>query len=730
MLFQGETLTVEKDRDGSAFLKIDVPGRPVNVLTRQLLRDLGEALSRLELEKTLPLLTIRSGKNTGFLAGADLREFLDLRDAAAARDLARQGQELFARLAKLPCPTIVAISGACLGGGLELALACDYRLVLDRPGTLLGLPEVELGLLPAWGGTQRLPHIVGLEHALLMILSGKRLSAVEAYRWGLADVLARTEGELRAKFAELTRFAITQGKRQLRRPTRRSWRQWLLESTRIGRRVLLRASERVLRKKVPDDMPAPLEAFAAISAGAVETAEKGFEAERDGAGRLAVSVPCRRLIGLFFAREAARKLPAELAKADNTTVQRVGIVGAGVLGAGLAQLAAIKGAEVIVQEASVEALGAGLLRVQQLFQQALERGIVSPDEGLKRLAAIKGVLDWKGFEDVQLVVEATPENLETKSHIFRELETRTRADCVLATATSSLRVGDIAAAVSRPERVAGLHCFHPLHKVPLAEVVSTPHAAPATLARLMNWSIALGKTPVRVNDSPGFVVLRVLLPYLNEAALLVREGLPITVIDDEMRRFGMTIGPLEALDALGLDTLAALARARGTPSEALDLMLANEWLGQRTGRGFYTHGGKKLKYNHLAENLLRQGHLASAMRGLSLAARRADARDRLVLLMVKEAAQCVAEGLTATPGEVDLALILGHGWAMHRGGPLHHADDLGLALVVEKLRGLERRLGPRFAPNEELVLRAEQGRQFCGEGPRLSQEAGSSILPG
>lgn len=718
MLFQGETLTVEKDRDGTAFLKIDVPGRPLNVLTRQLLRDLGDALNRLELEKTLPLLMIRSGKNTGFLAGADLREFLDLRDEAAARELSRQGQELLARLANLPFPTIAAISGACLGGGLELALACDYRLVFDRPGTQLGLPEVELGLLPAWGGTQRLPHVVGLEHALLMILSGKRLSGTEAYRWGLADVIARTEGELRVKVAELTKLAITQGKRQLRRPVRRSWRQWFLESTRVGRRVLLRASERVLRKKVPDDMPAPLEAFAAITAGAVESAAQGYEAERESAGRLAVSRPCRHLIELFFAREAARKVPAELAKADNVAVQRVGIVGAGVLGAGLAQLAALKGAEVVVQEVSAEALGAGLLRVQQLFQQAIERGLLTPAEGLKRLAAIKGVLDWKGFDGVQLVIEAAEEKLETKAHLFRELETRTRADCVLATTTSTLRVSDIAAAVSRPERVAGLHCFAPVHKVPLVEVVAAPQTVPATLARLLNWALALGKTPVRVKDSLGFVVLRVLLPYLSEAVQLVREGLGITVIDDEMRRFGMITGPLETLDAIGLDVFASLSRARGLPVEGFDLMLTNGWLGQRSGRGFYTHGGKKLKSNHLAENLLRQSHLASATRGLSLAARRADARDRLVLLLVKEAAQCVAEGLTATPDEIDLALILGAGFAPHRGGPLHHADDLGLALVVEKLRGLERRLGPRFAPSTALVERAERNERFCREGGR------------
>ncbi len=722
-LFEAETLTVDKDSDGSAFLKLDVPGRSVNVITRQVLRDLDAALARLEQEKTLPVLTIRSGKNTGFLAGADLREFLDIRDEEAARELSRQGQALFARLAALPCPTIAAISGACLGGGLELVLACDYRLAFDRPGTQLGFPEVQLGLLPAWGGTQRLPHVAGLEHALVMILSGKRLSGVEAFRWGLADVLARTETELRLKYAELQKRAITQGKRQLTRPDRRSWRQWFLETNAVGKRTLLRATERRLQGRVPDDMPAPHEAFASIAVGTLDGVEAGFQREREAAGHLATSVPCRRLIGLFFAREAAQKVPAELASADNQAVQRVGIVGAGVMGAGIAQLAALRGAEVIVQERDAEALGAGLVRIQQLFQKAIEHGIIARDEALRRLAAIKGVIDWKGFDSVQVVVEAAVENLEVKRQLFRELETRTRADCVLATNTSSLRVADVAAAVSRPERVAGLHFFNPVHKMPLVEVIHTSTTSNASLARLMSWSIALGKTPIRVKDSPGFVVNRILMPYLNEAVLLVREGLDIALIDAEMRRFGMPMGPLELLDTVGLDVAEAVARSmlpilgeRIPPSDAFEQLRANGWLGQKSGKGFYVHG-KKPKPNHLAENLLRQGQPASSLASLSLEARRADARERLVLLMVNEAARCVGEGLTVSPEDVDLAMVLGTGWAPHRGGPLHHADDTGLPQAVEKLRVLAGRLGPRFEPCADLVLHAEERRRFTRDRP-------------
>jgi len=697
MLFQAETLTVEKDADGSAFLKFDVPGRAVNVVTRELLRDLDAACDRLEREKALPVLTVRSGKNTGFLAGADLRLLRDVRDEAAARELARLGQETFDRLARLPCPTVAAISGACLGGGLELALACDYRLVFDRPGTQLGLPEVELGLIPDWGGIERLPRVVGLERALLMILAGKRLSGAEAFHWGLADALARSENELRLRFAELVKRAVTQGKRQLQRPERRSWRQWLLESTTFGRKVLLRASERVLTRKTPDDMPAPREAFDALSAGALQGPDAGKARAAEAAGRLVTSPACRHLVGLFLARDAARKLPAELAKADNQAVQRVGVVGAGPLGAAVVQLAAIRGADVVVQAANAEALGEGLLRVQQLFQKAIERRVLTQEEALKRLAAVKGVLDWGGFESAQVVVEAADAGLDEKQRLFRELETRTRADCVLATA-SPVRVADLAGAVSRPERVAGFHLLPPVHKVPLVEVVHTPQTSPQAVARLMTWAIALGKTPTRVKDGPGFVVRRVVGPYFREAMQLVAEGLAIAAIDDELRRFGMAAGPLELLDAMGLDTAES--------GEPFDRMRANGWLGVESGKGFYVHGGKKPTPNRLAENLLRQGQPPSPLANLSLAARRADARERLVFLTVNAAAGCVADGLTTTPDEVDLALILGAGWAPHRGGPLHYVEDVGPAAVVAKLRGLAQRLGPRFEPDAELLRRA------------------------
>jgi 3-hydroxyacyl-CoA dehydrogenase/enoyl-CoA hydratase/3-hydroxybutyryl-CoA epimerase len=721
VLFQSETVVVERDADGSAVLKFDVPDRPVNVFNRRVLADLDAALDTLTAGGRIPLLVVRSGKKSGFLAGADLKEFLAVRSAADAAALSEAGQKLFGKLADLPMPTVAAIHGPCLGGGLEFALACDYRLVFDKPSTQLGLPEVELGLLPAWGGTQRLPRVVGLERALQMILAGKRLNAREAFAWGLADVYAATEAELRDQMLRLTGRAIGEGKRRRGKLPLRTWRQRLLESNPLGRRLILKGTERLLRRKVPDDMPAPAEALEAIRVGLKRGQAAGLAAEREAAGRLALSSACRNLVTLFFQREQARKLPEEVGPA----VQRVGVVGAGIMGAGIAQLAALKGAEVVVQEINAAALQAGLGRIDELFRKAVERRLLAADEAARRRAAVRGTVAWEGFAALDVVVEAAVEEMEVKRNLFRTLEERTRPETVLATNTSSLPVARLQEGLRHPERVAGLHFFNPVHKMPLVEVAQAPATAASVVELLTRWAVHLGKTPVLVRDAPGFVVNRILMPYLNEAVLLVAEGLPIGEVDRVMKRFGMPMGPLELLDSVGLDVAAHVARSmqsalagRFEPTEAFEKMRAQGWLGQKTGRGFYLHQGKRPRPNPAAQALLQgEGAKGSA---LPPAARLAEARERMVLLMVNEAALALAEGLAAD-AEIDLAMVFGTGWAPHRGGPLRYADDRGVGDVVAGLERLAARHGQRFEPSGELRRRAGLGEPFrrplpMGEG--------------
>jgi 3-hydroxyacyl-CoA dehydrogenase/enoyl-CoA hydratase/3-hydroxybutyryl-CoA epimerase len=720
-LFSAPCLVVEKDTDGSVFLKIDVPDRKLNVVTKQFLDDLEAALARLEQEKNLPVLIVRSGKSTGFLAGADLHEFAAIRNSAEATAISKRGQAVFARLAALPIPTVAAISGPCLGGGLELALACDYRLVFDRPDTQLGLPEVELGLLPGWGGTQRLPRAVGLERALQMILGARRLKAREALAWGLADALAVGESDLRQKFAELTAKAMTQGKRQRTWLPGRTWRQWLLESNPFGRRIIFRVAERNIARRVPEDMPAPAEALEAVRVGLKKGMEVGFEQEREAAGRLAVSPACRNLVGLFLGREEARKLPAELARQQPPRVGSVGVVGAGVMGAGIAQLAAIRGCKVIVQEINDTALGAGVFRIQELFQKAVQRGLLSQVEANERISNIRGTTTWEGFRGVDVVIEAAIEDLTAKRGIFKELESQTRPETILATNTSSLRVAALQEGAAHPERIAGLHFFNPVHRMPLVELVRGPATGDGAAAQLFELCVMLGKTPVIVRDSPGFVVNRILMPYLYEAVLLVGEGLGIGEVDRVMKRFGMPMGPLELLDQVGLDVAAHVAASmqpllteRFPPTSAFEQMKASGWLGQKSGKGFYIHSGKKTAENPLAANLLRSLAPASESalaKALSRTARLSEARERMVLLMVNEAALVLSEQL-ADAGAIDLAMVLGTGWAPHRGGPLHYADQRGLVEVVQALRNLADRHGRRFALSTELFHRYRDGRNF------------------
>lgn len=711
-MFTSPTITIDAEKDGSFALKLDVPGRAVNVVTRQVLTDLDAALSWLEKQARVPVLVVRSGKKSGFLAGADLAELAAIRNEGGAAAISEQGQKLFARLAALKGPSVAVIHGACLGGGLELALACDYRLVFNRPDTQLGLPEVELGLLPAWGGTQRLPRVVGLERALQVILAGRKLSAADALRWGLADAAPADESSLREELARLLFRAAAAGKVDRSWLPIHTWRQRLLEGNFIGRRLLLRGTERMVRQRVPDDMPAPLEALEAVRAGLNEGMSRGLQSEREAAGRLATTPACRNLISLFFQRESARKVPDGMG--SPIPVKRVAVIGAGVMGAGIAQLAALSGCDVVVREINDPALAAGLKRIDDLFAKLVERKRATPQHAAARRAAIRGTTGWDGIEGVELVIEAAVEDRDVKRELFRELAGRTGA--ILATNTSSLTVASLLDGVSGPERVAGLHFFNPVHKMPLVEVVRHAGTSPDVVARLVRFVIDLGKVPAVVGDGPGFVVNAVLMPYLAEAVLLASEGLRFGDIDRVMRRFGMPMGPLELLDQIGLDVAAHVAKLlgqTGTVATAFEKLRERGWLGEKSGRGLYVHGKKATPHGE-AERLVASLGTPPAVK-LPDAVRLAEARERMVLLMVNEAARALGAGL-ADADTIDLALVMGTGWAPHRGGPLRYADTRGVAEVTAALAGLAERLGPRFAPCDELRRRGNEPFRSGGPG--------------
>jgi 3-hydroxyacyl-CoA dehydrogenase/enoyl-CoA hydratase/3-hydroxybutyryl-CoA epimerase len=716
--YQAESLIVELEPDGTALLWLDVPQRTYNVFSRQVLVDLDVAFDKIAGDPTVQRLVILSRKATGFAAGADLHEFAHIKSGSEAMAASAAGQRVFDKLAALRTPTVAVISGPCLGGGLEFALACDYRIVLDQPGTQLGFPEIELGLIPGWGGTQRFPKVVGLERALQVILMRKRLDPAEALRWGLADALVSNQDEaldqVRGPLGQRLRH---QGK--VRRVTlpRRTWRQRLVESTPVGRWLLFRGAARILDRRVPDDMPAPREALQALQVGLTRGLAAGLAFEREAIGRLATTTACRNLMTLFFLIERARE-KGESTVPGSSQPRRIGVVGAGTMGAGIAQLAAIKGYSVVVQEVNAAALAAGMKKIDDLFRKAAERRVLPAAEAEQKLKAIGQTTNWEGFGDVDLAIEAVIEDLPLKQKVFRELEQRTRPDAVLATNTSSLQVHLIQKGMQHPERVAGLHFFNPVHKMPLVEVVNAPGTKEGVPAQLAQWAASLGKTPVVVRDGPGFIVNRILMPYLNEAGMLVAAGMAIEEVDQVMRRFGMPMGPLELLDQVGLDVAAHIARAVGpafgkrlTPHPALEKMVAHGWLGQKSNQGFYLYRGKDKKVNSEALNQL-QKETASGHQPAAGSISPLESRERMVCLMVNEAAACLAEGLGERADVVDLAMVLGTGWAPHRGGPLRYADDRGPGDIVATLEDLTRRLGPRFEPCSELRRRAATGEPF------------------
>jgi 3-hydroxyacyl-CoA dehydrogenase/enoyl-CoA hydratase/3-hydroxybutyryl-CoA epimerase len=561
---------------------------------------------------------------------------------------------------------------------------------------------------------------------LQVILQRKRLNAGEAADWGLADWCTKRQEDVISLVAMVPGGARRLEKRIKHGLPLRTWRQRLIESTPVGRAIMFRGAERILRRKVPDDMPAPFEALEAVRIGLTQGMSAGLAREREAIGRLATTTACRNLMTLFFLIERAGKLQEDVDKDSVPEIRRVGVVGAGTMGAGIAQLAALKGFEVVVQEINDAALAAGIKKIEDLFQKAAERGLLSAEEARQKMAAIGRTTSWKGFDQTDLVIEAVIEDLKLKKGVFTELEKRTRPNTILATNTSSLLVRQLQEGLTHPERVAGLHFFNPVHKMPLVEVVRTSNTEEKVANILLQWSAAVGKTPVAVGDGPGFVVNRILMPYLNEAGILVAEGMPVDKVDLAMRRFGMLMGPLEVLDQVGLDVAAHVARSvapafgdRLQPHPALEKMCQAGWLGVKSGRGFYRHDGKKKAVHVEALAKLRQDlngqdepTNSSAIATKLTSDQIKEAQERMVCLMVNEAAACLAEGLAPSADVIDLAMVLGTGWAPHRGGPLRYADDRGSREIVQTLEQLAKQLGRRFEPCAELRRRAESADLF------------------
>ena len=695
--FQSPNLWINQLADGVASLVLDAQGDKRNLLTAEIVAELEQALDVLAKDTRFRVLIVKSGQAGSFSAGTDPRWLAGLRTPEDFAEFVERGQRLTARLSGFALPTVAVVSGTCLGAGLELALACDYRVAVARPATVLGFNQLDTGLLPAWGGTQRLPRLVGLERGLLMLLGGRRLDASEALAWGLVDAVAEEDEP-----AAVT-FLAAPTKRDWDVAPRHTWRQRLLETNRPGRWFITRGAARILRERLPDEMPAPWEALRAVRAGFGRPMAEGLDREREAMATLGATDAFRNLLRLHLARQERR--PPQ----GRSDVRSVGVVGSGERGLALVHAAVTSGCQVVLHEPDRTALGLAVFQLYGLFRAEVARGMLSAARMDHCLAAIRGTTTWQHFDTVDVVLDTTDDEVPVKRERFVELQGVVGESALLVNAEAACPVAELRDGVARGDRVAGMHFVPPLGKGSLVEI-----ARGSDTDRLTRWAGTLGKSVVEVADRPGLLVLRVLFPAFDEAARLLWEGVTAARIDGAMARFGFANGVLDYMDQLGLDAVLAVVHAAEVDAATLEtglaLMLERGWRGVRSGAGFYAYKGRKRR-THRAAELLWQGDVTPAvdpgggvpprLQALSVADQRDLVQRRIVSRPVLEAARCLAEGVVVDAATLDFALCLA-GWAPHRGGPITYARQAGRGPFLAMLSELEATYGARFAATDAL----------------------------
>ncbi|HEX6669698.1 MAG TPA: 3-hydroxyacyl-CoA dehydrogenase NAD-binding domain-containing protein, partial [Gemmatimonadales bacterium] len=582
-------------RDSIAVVTLDLPGEPVNKLTAAVRVEFEALLIRLRDDAEIKGVVLTSGKPDTFIAGADIEEFTALTTQAEAERLSFEGQEMVSRIETLPKPVVAAIHGACLGGGLELALACHYRVASDHPKTQLGLPEVQLGVIPGAGGTQRLPRLIGLRASLDLILGGKSERASKALRIGLVDELVPPSILLRTATAAARRL-VRDGIPE--RSARGGLQDYFLDRTPAGRRLVYRGARAQVLKRTGGHYPAPLAALETVRVGMEHGITAGLAEEHHTFGHLAVSEVSRKLVQVFFATTALKKddgIPP--GSASPRQIRRLAVVGAGFMGAGIAGTAALNvEVDTRVKDADLAKVGKGLGTATRILRDRLDRRRITRPQFERLGALLSGSDTYAGFGRADLVIEAVFEELAVKRKVLAEVEAVTRSDTIFASNTSTIPIHQIAAEAMRPDRVLGMHFFSPVEKMPLLEVIPTDATAPEAIVTAVRFGRRMGKTVIVVADRPGFWVNRILSPYLNEAGHLLQEGVPIEVIDQVMTRFGFPVGPVALLDEVGLDVAEKAGGVmheafgeRMKPAGALSRMLGATRLGRKNGRGFYRY---------------------------------------------------------------------------------------------------------------------------------------------
>lgn len=685
------SMRMEKVDNGIAVITIDLPGSKLNTLGFNSMTDLNELLEAIKSDTSIRGLVLASGKQDSFIAGADVAEIQDIQSKSIeeAYNAAQMGKEIFAKIANLPFNTVAAINGICLGGGTELTLACKYRVASEN--AKIGLPEIKLGFVPGWGGCVRLPRLIGLMKALDLIMTGKVLDAKKAWRLGVVSEVV-SSANLAQRAIELARSG---GAKTCGAELKDQVLSLLLEKNAFGRGLVRDQAYKVMMRQTKGKYPAAKEAlkllFKSVELPEIEAATR----ESQVFARLAMSDVSRNLVGIFFAQQESKKLPVDLR--DEQTVRKVGVLGAGVMGAGIAQAAARAGMNVVLKDVNEEFLAKGKESVRKLFASLVEKRKMTAAEVESLIGAMTFTTEYGPLSDCDLVVEAVLEDIEVKKRVLAELEKVNSGSFIFGSNTSSLSIEKMAAAARNPANVVGVHFFNPVHKMPLVEIVKGSATSSETIARATSFALKLDKTTVLTADSPGFVVNRILAPYLRESAILVEEGYAPEEIDKALKAFGMPMGPLSLLDEVGLDIAGKVVHvmrdALGERFAEPRLMKSIEDLkliGKKAGAGIYLYeDGKPAGLNP---------KFAAILPAQQKKAERSYLQDRLVLLMANEAVRCIEENVVESPAQLDLALIFGIGFPPFEGGILKYIDTVGGKVVCDKLELLSQVHGFRYEP--------------------------------
>jgi 3-hydroxyacyl-CoA dehydrogenase/enoyl-CoA hydratase/3-hydroxybutyryl-CoA epimerase len=713
--------------DGVAIALLDRQGEDVNSLSPELAEDLFTVVSEVESNDAIRALVIGSAKRDNFLAGADIRWLQSIDDPDVAVELLRRAHAGFMRLERLPIdhgkPVVAAIHGACLGGGLELALACSLRVASnDQRKTQLGQPEVQLGIIPGAGGTQRLPRLVGLAAGLDLILTGRSVRPRSALKMGLVDEICprevllevARERALQTATAPASSRTVKSGFGTIKSFLAPSHLQQLaLEENPMGRKLVFAKAEQKMLEQTKGNYPAPAGALRAIRVGMDQGLAAGYEAELEEFHELITTPEAKALMSIFFATNALKKDPGITSDAAPEPVGNVGVLGGGLMGGGIAAVnTTVAGVTTRIKEVDDAAVGRGLGYVRKVVDRAVKRHRIARRDAPRVMQLVTGTTDWSGFDHVDLIIEAVFEDLNLKREMVAAAEANTGESTIFASNTSSIPITLIAEGASRPENIVGMHYFSPVEKMPLLEVIVTEQTADWVTATAVAFGKRQGKTVIVVNDGTGFYTSRIIAPYMNEVGWLLEEGIRIEAIDEAMVAWGFPVGPIQLTDEVGIDVGAKVGKVMATAlgdrfvaTDGFANLVADDRKGRKNGRGFYRY-----------ENGERKGVDESVYQVLGVTARSempaAEIQDRLALQMVNEAAYCLQDGILRSARDGDIGAIFGLGFPPFTGGPFSYVDRIGAGTIVDKMTHLAEAHGERWLPAPILQEHAAAGKKF------------------